>query len=237
MPVGVLLCNAAILVGGLFGGLIRKRVSETLTKTMPVIFGLCTLAIGITALLKIEYLPVVVLSVIVGTLIGELLRLQEHVGNFFGFILEKLKLHHTLEEDEKMGEYITIVVLFCTGGAGIFGALDAGMTGDMTILISKAILDLFTAVVFAISLGYAVSLASIFQCLVLVPIFFLAQFIVPMTTNYMMGDFSAVGGLLTIAAGLKLTGAINIKLMNLLPALILVMPLSYLWDYVFTILG
>ena len=94
-------------------------------------------------------------------------------------------------------------------------------------------MDLFTAFLFATSLGFAVSLAAVFQCIILVPVFLLAQFIMPLMTPEMIGDFSGVGGLIAVAAGLKLCGAMDIKLVNLIPSLIIVAPLSYLWAMIF----
>ena len=115
MPIGVLLCNSAILLGGIMGGLLRSRTSHALHVTFPKVFGLCSIAIGVVSLMKLSFLPVLIISMLFGTLLGALMRMDHYVTKFFSFLLTKLRLHHTLEDDAKMGEYVTIVVLFCTG--------------------------------------------------------------------------------------------------------------------------
>ncbi|RAZ63923.1 hypothetical protein DK853_44520, partial [Klebsiella oxytoca] len=75
------------------------------------------------------------------------------------------------------------------GGTGIYGCLDAGMTGDNTILLSKAILDLFTAMVFACSLGAVVSLVAVPQLVIFMLLFYGAKLILPLTTPDMIADF------------------------------------------------
>lgn len=124
---------------------------------------------------------------------------------------------------------MSLVILFCFSGMGIFGAMNEGMSGDPSILYIKAILDVFTAMIFAISLGAIVAFIAIpqtlFQCL----LFFLAALIVPLTTPDMRADFAAAGGLMLLMTGLRIMGIKSFPVANMLPSLILVMPLSHIW--------
>lgn len=104
--------------------------------------------------------------------------------------------------------------------------MNEGMTGDPSILIAKSFLDFFTAMIFACSLGIAVSVISIPLLIIQLTLAWAAALILPLTTPSMMADFSAVGGLLLLATGLRICGIKMFPVVNMLPALFLAMPLS-----------
>ena len=118
-------------------------------------------------------------------------------------------------------------------GFGIYGVLMEGMSGESSILLSKAVMDLFTALIFAGTMGVAVSLAAVPQLVVFLLIFALSQLIVPLTTPELLNDFMGCGGILTIAAGLRVSKIRDIPIMNMLPALVFAMPFSSLWGMIF----
>ncbi len=104
------------------------------------------------------------------------------------------------------------------------------MSGDITILVSKSILDFFTAAIFAASLGYAVSIIAIPQFIIFFILFLLARFILPFTTPSMISDFKACGGFLMLATGFRMVKLKMFPIAEMIPAMILVMPLSWLWS-------
>lgn len=108
-----------------------------------------------------------------------------------------------------------------------------GMTGDPSILIAKSFLDFFTAMIFACSLGVAVAVISAPMLVIQLLLATCAALILPLTTPAMMADFSAVGGLLLLATGLRICGIKMFAVVNMLPALLLAMPLSAAWAGVF----
>ena len=103
------------------------------------------------------------------------------------------------------------------------------MTGDNSILISKSILDFFTAAIFACNLGYVVSIISIPQFLIFFVLFLCAGLIFPMTSPDMIADFKACGGFLMLATGFRMVKLKNFPIADMIPAMIIVMPLSYIW--------
>jgi uncharacterized membrane protein YqgA involved in biofilm formation len=104
------------------------------------------------------------------------------------------------------------------------------MSGNSSILISKSVLDLFTGSIFAITLGASVSVIAIPMVIILISLYFLAGAIAPFVSSTMLMDFMACGGILTIAAGLRVSGIKNTPIGNMIPALVLVMPLSFAWN-------
>jgi uncharacterized membrane protein YqgA involved in biofilm formation len=136
-----------------------------------------------------------------------------------------------VREDQKefLEAYVAIIVLFCASGTGIFGSMHEGMTGDASVLIAKSFLDLFTALIFASTLGLAVALIAVPQLVIQLALAFGAVFILPLTTPAMQADFSAVGGLMMLATGLRICGIKLFPVANMLPALVLAMPISAAW--------
>jgi len=103
------------------------------------------------------------------------------------------------------------------------------MTGDASLLLAKSFLDLVTAAVFAADLGPSVATLGVPQLLVQVVLYLLAARIVPLTTPHLVGDFSAVGGLIMLATGFRITGIKPFAVANMLPALFLAMPVTAAW--------
>ena len=112
---------------------------------------------------------------------------------------------------------------------GIYGSLSEGITGDPSLLITKSILDFFTAAIFACNLGYIVSLIAVPQFIIFTFLFLTAGLIVPLTTPEMINDFKACGGFLMAAAGFRILKLKMFPVVDMVPAMILVMPFSWLW--------
>lgn len=233
MLIGPYVNGSAIIIGGLVGALAGGKLPKRVKTALPMTFGLCSVGLGITLVLKVKYMPAVVLAMIVGALIGELLHLESGIGKVAsstrGLINKVLPPVQGLSHEEFTEKFVAILVLFCASGTGVFGAMTEGMSGDPSILYIKTILDLFTAGIFATLLGYAVMTIAIPQLIIQLALAMLAVFLLPMISPSMMADFSCAGGLLMVATGLRIC---NIKLFpvaNMLPGLVLVMPFSHLW--------
>jgi uncharacterized membrane protein YqgA involved in biofilm formation len=171
----------------------------------------------------------VIMAVICGFVIGELLHLNVLVANVFSKLLKKLPFSIEGNHDEYMELYLLVVLMFSMSGMGLFGALSEGMSGDSSVLVSKSVLDFFTAVLFGAALGYAQTLICVPQFIILMCCFFLAKAIVPYINETMILDFKACGGVITMITGLTVAKIFKVQAINLVPALILVMPLVALF--------
>ncbi|KAB8307641.1 MULTISPECIES: DUF554 domain-containing protein [Rahnella] len=233
MLIGPIVNSGAIILGGLLGGFLGVKMPERLRTSLPQTFGLCSMALGVVLLVKMHSMPVVILSVILGAAIGELFYLERYIarlGNMARGIASRFAPDTGMDQSVFTEKFVAIIVLFCASGTGIIGAMTEGMTHDPNILFVKAIMDLFTAAIFATVLGYAVALIFIPQWIVQFLIASAAVFILPLTNAQMMGDFTAAGGFIMLAAGFRISGIKSIAVGNLLPALILVMPISHYWS-------
>ena len=214
--IGPITDSCALFVGGLagtlFSGFIPKRVKETL----PLIFGVITLCMGSTLVNKASALPVVVMALIVGSVIGELVFAESFLAKCIRALFRLAKSKHCGNETYIVN-IITLVSAFCFGSMGIFGAINEGITGSTDILLTKAVLDLFSGIVFGTLFGLSVSLIAI------------PQFAILALTPGMLSDFTACGGVIFVATGLRMCGIKIFPVINMLPSMLIIMPLSALW--------
>lgn len=233
MPTGVLINTFSILFGGIAGALFGQKMDTKFKTDINLIFGICSMGMGINAIPLMKNMPAVIFAIIIGTALGLVLHLGDWIEKGAGYMQKPIanlcKHKMTMKEDEFLHQLVTILVLFCASGTGIYGSLTAGMTGDHSILVSKSILDFFTAAIFASSLGYVVSLIAIPQFLIFFLLFLCAGIILPMTSPVMIDDFKACGGFLMLATGFRMMKIKNLPTADMIPAMILVMPISFLW--------
>lgn len=226
MSIGVIIDALSVVVGGLLGSLIKERLSQNFKDNINLCLGISSMGMGITSIILMKNMPAVVFALILGTGLGLFLHLGRKIHDIATFMQKTINSRDTSDKSEQM---VTAVVLFCASGTGIYGSLVAGMSGDQTILIAKSILDFFTAMIFACSLGRAVSLIAIPQFVILFLLSLIAGWIVPMTTPDMMYDFKACGGLIMLATGFRMIQLRMFPIADMIPAMILVMPFSWIW--------
>lgn len=231
--IGPYVNGATVVAGSLAGAFLGSRMSRNLRERMPMVFGCASLGLGVAMVVKVQSLPPMVLALVLGSIFGELVHLEtgiQKLATKARALIEKFaKPSGDLSHDEFLEKFVAIMVLFCVSGTGIFGAMSEGMTGDPTLLIVKAILDLFTSAIFAATLGYTVVTLVVPQFIIQTSLFFGAALIMPLTTPAMVADFSACGGLIMLATGFRICGIKQFPVANMIPSLFLVMPLSALW--------
>ena len=234
MPIGVIINTIAIFLGGIAGALLGNKLPEKYKEQLNLIFGLCSMGMGISSIVLMKYMPAVVFALIIGTIVGLVFKLGYKVYELCSKLQKVMirivpKKETNMSETEFLATLITVIVLFCSSGMGIYGSLSEGMTGDSSLLITKSILDFFTAAIFACNLGYIVSLIAVPQFVIFTTLFLSASFIVPLTTPDMIADFKACGGFLMVAAGFRILKLKMFPVVDMIPAMILVMPFSWFW--------
>lgn len=235
MPIGVFVNVVSVVLGGLFGALAGHKLPASLKTELNVVFGVCSMGIGISSIVLMKNMPAVIFAVVVGTAVGLACRLGLVIRRGAEWMQKPIaRLFHSgqgsVSGEEFSSSLVTLVVLFCASGTGIYGTLTSGMTGDHTILIAKSVLDLFTAAVFACNLGVVVSAVAVPQLIVFLALFFCAKLIFPLTTPDMIDDFKACGGILMLATGFRMAKIKEFPVADMIPAMILVMPVSWLWS-------
>ncbi|MGB8424965.1 MAG: DUF554 domain-containing protein [Desulfobacterales bacterium] len=212
---GTIVNTLTIIVGSLMGLLFRGGIPEKFSRTMMQAIGLAVVLIGVKTALKTDALLMVILSLAVGSMLGEFLRIEdrlEQLGNWIGGRLSK-------ESGEIAKGFVSASLLFCVGAMAIVGAMESGLAGNHQTLFAKSILDGISSVVFASTLGIGVifSAASVFiyQGFITLTASYLSRFLVPDVVSQM----SAIGGLLIVAIGIGLLDIKKIRVGNMLPAI------------------
>ncbi len=230
MPLGVIVNSICVLTGGILGGMFGKKLPKHIVDTLPNIFGVSAMSMGISLIVKVSSLSAVILALIVGALVGECLHIESNISNGLKKLLLKNDGSSGEHQIEFMSTLISMIVLFGFSGTGVFGALNSGFSGDHSILFAKSILDFFTAIIFGATLGYAICITAIPQLTVGLILFYCSTLLLPLLSEVMINDFKACGGIITLAVGLKMAKIKHYNVLNLIPALIFVMPFSYLWS-------
>ena len=233
--VGPFINSAGIILGGIVGVLLARHIPKRLQEGLPATFALASISIGIVMVVKVHFMPAVILALIIGTAVGELLSLEQGVkwgANKTRVMLERIiPSRSTLPPQEFAQSFTAMIVLFCASGLGVVGSLTEGVTGDFQLLFVKALMDFFTALIFSISLGIALVAIAVPQLLIQVALVFLATLIMPYMDDIAFADFSACGGIIMIAVGLRIAQIKIFAVVNFLPALLFVVPISYLWRH------
>lgn len=229
MPIGIIVNFLMIVTGGIVGSLIGSKMSDKFKTNLNSIFGVCALAMGISSAVLMKNMPVVILSVILGFVIGHNIHLQDNIRKCGMLAAKAVSGKKNEQNEEYKSVLITAIVLFCASGTGIYGSNVSGMTGDHSILLAKSILDFPTAMIFACVLGAVTSFIAIPQFVIFMLMYLLAAKIYPFCTEGMIADFKACGGIILLATGFRMMKLKEFPIADMIPAMIIVMPLSSLW--------
>ncbi len=231
--VGPCVNGAALLAGSVAGVVLGPKVSANFRKNMPMVFGCASMGLGVAMIIKVKFLAPVVLALVLGAVVGELIQLETGVQKAARkarkWVEKLVKPTGNMSQEEFLDKFVALLVLFSMSGTGVYGSMSEGMTGDPTLLVVKSILDFFTAPIFASTMGISVALLVVPQFAIQALLYLGAAQILPLTTPDMLADFSACGGLIMLATGFRICGIKPFPVANMIPALLLVMPLSHLW--------
>lgn len=216
---GVLVNVATAVLGGIFGALFQKGIPEKITKAVMIAVGLCVLYIGIDGALKGENTLVLIISMLVGTLIGSLIDIDDKI-NRLGLFVEK-KFNKGEKKISIAEGFVTATLLFCVGSMTVVGSLNAGLRGDNQMLYTKAILDLVSGTVIATSCGIGVAFSGFSVLVIQGGIVLLAQQLNGILTAQAIDEMTCVGSVIIIALGLNLVGISKFKVANFMPAIFL----------------
>lgn len=210
------LVNAAAIVGGSMIGLVLKqRLSRRYQDTVMQGLALAVGLIGLQMALKTQNVLVLIVSVVLGGLLGEFLDIDKWLTKFGGWLTVKVGNKYG-----SVGEgFITGSLVFCVGAMAIVGSIQEGLTGDASTLYVKAMLDAVASAVFASGMGIGVALSGISVLLYQGLITLLASSLSGIIADNMILEMSAVGGLLIMGISILMLEIKSIKVANLLPAI------------------
>lgn len=217
---GTLVNVATVLLGSGIGLLLKKGIPQRFSDSIMKAVALCVIYIGIDGCLKGENTLIAIISMAVGALIGESLKLDDRL-NSLGQKLENKISKGKGEENTIAKGFVSASLLFCVGAMTIVGSLESGLNGNHEILFSKSLLDFISSIIFAASMGVGVMFSAAFVLVYQGLITVLAQFVGPYLSSGVIAEMTCTGSILIIALGLNMLGITKLKVMNYIPAIFL----------------
>lgn len=225
-----------VVFGGLLGLLIGQRLSEDFHETLLKVTGVAVFVLGIAGTLENMLVVhgshveshgsmMLILSLVIGTVIGELLKIEEGFERLGTWLKEK-----TGNEGDSsfVDAFMTTALTICIGAMAVVGAVQDGLTGDPSTLLAKAILDMVIVLVLTVSKGKGAIFAVVPLVIFQGAITLLAHLIAPIMTPQALSNLSLVGSSLILCVGINLIWGKRIKVANLLPAVLI----AIIWAFV-----
>ncbi len=212
---GSLVNGGTIIVGGLVGLFAGKLLPERLRGSLMAALSLMTIGIAVPGLLKSSNALIPIISMVVGTLIGELLDIESAV-NKLGESLQKRFTGSSVTEG-----FVTGSLVFAVGALAVMGPLESGLQHQHSLLFSKSVIDGVASVVFASTLGLGVALSGVTVFVVEGSIALLASVVAPYLGDVVVNEITFVGSLLIVGISLNLLGVTKLRILNMVPAIFL----------------
>lgn len=224
----------AIILGAAAGTLIHSKLPQRYMNLVFQAVGLFTMTIGITMTIKSVNLSLIIISLAVGAVIGEGLRISERLERAARDLREKAAKRFRISSDEAANErfiegFVASTMLFCVGSMAVLGAFEEGMGGESNILFTKSVIDGIAAVALGTTFGISIAFSSLPVFLYQGSLTILTMFLMRFMTDQMIADLTGTGGILLIGLGFSMLKIKDINVVNLLPSLAVILVLSYFW--------
>ncbi|HOO83586.1 MAG TPA: DUF554 domain-containing protein [Prolixibacteraceae bacterium] len=222
---GTIVNVLTIIAGSLVGVFFHSKLPKRFTTIIFQAIGLFTLYIGITMTMKTGELLILIFSIIIGSIIGEWAKLENHIEGFGNWVKRKIKSKNATFSEGM----VTAFLLFCMGSMTILGAFDEGTRGNSDLLVAKSVMDGFSSLALASALGIGV-LFSIFPLLLFQGgLTLLAWWLGNLMPVEIINELTAVGGLMLVGLGISIMDIKRIKVLNMLPSLLIAVVLAYIF--------
>jgi len=223
LPIGSIVNALAIVLGSLIGLGFGAFLPEAIRKITFQMIGLFTLVLGTKMAMESNNLLLLLLSLIIGAIIGEIIHIEKRLERLSNRIKAKFKSKNELFSEG----LITAFLLYCIGSLTFVGAIEEGIHQDRTLLYTKSMMDGITSILLASTFGSGVLFSAIPLLLFQTLLTWGAYSFEPYLQEAMITEISAVGGVLILALGLNILKIQKIKVSNLLPAILIVIPLYH----------
>ena len=224
--VAVLVNVATVLLGSAVGLIFRNKINEKFTKAVISALALVTILIGLSSALGTADILCVILCMALGTIIGELIHIDDGIEGAGDFIKRKLLKGKNAENRFTEG-FVIACIVFCVGSMTIMGSFEAGINGNNSIIYAKSALDFVSSMMFAAAMGLGVPFAALFVLVFQGALTLLAGVLAPFLSVAVITEMSAVGGVILVGMGINMLelSPRRIKVANMLPAIFL--PIAY----------
>lgn len=213
---GVLINAAAVAAGGVLGTLGGRLMPEKMKQTVLAATGLASIGIGISGAIGSSNQLIPILSLVIGSVIGELLHIEDGITRAGDWLQKRFGKSGSITEG-----FVTGSLVFAAGAMAVMGALESGLKNDHTILMTKSVIDMAGSVAFAGSLGIGVAFSALSVLVLEGTVALLASLLTGVLTDAVITEISVTGSLIIIGVGLNVLGLTKLRIMNMTPALLL----------------
>lgn len=218
------LVNAALIVIGSIIGRLLKGIPENMKQTVMSAIGIAVVVLGIQMGFESDNFVLVIICLVFGGVIGEWIDLDKWLNRLGQYI--EVKFGSKDQGGSIAQGFVTGTLIFVIGAMGVLGALNGGLRNDHELLISKGIIDGFTSIILAATLGIGVLLSAIpvaiYQGAIALFATQITKLVPEAALELFIQEMTATGGIMIIAIGMNLLGLTKIRVANLLPSLIIV---------------
>lgn len=220
---GTLINAAAVIAGSLIGLMVRSALPKNISKSVFQAIGIFTLVLGFSMAMKTTNYLLMIFSIVIGTIIGELLNIEAGMNHFANFLKKKIK-----SKNKAFSEgFVTSFLLFCMGSMTILGAIEEGLGDKPNLLLAKSVLDGFSSIALAASMGIGVLFSAVPLLIYQGGLTLFAGSLQDALTQTLQTEISAIGGILLIGLGINILEIKKLKVLNMLPSLVIVVILLY----------
>ncbi|HQO72855.1 MAG TPA: DUF554 domain-containing protein [Sedimentibacter sp.] len=219
--IGTIANALAIIAGGIIGLLFKNIIPEKISEALLKVIGLAVIAIGINLMLSGENFTLLIISLVIGTIKGEIIDIEGKLEKFGAFIESKMK---NKESNVALG-FVACTLVYCVGSMAIVGSIQSGLTGNHEILFSKAVIDGITAVTFAATMGVGVVFSGISVLVYQGTITMLASIMQSLLNPLVVSEMTAIGGVIIMGIGLNFLIENRMRVGNMLPSIFI--PIIY----------
>lgn len=221
--IGTVVNAAAILAGGGIGLLLRSRLPKRIVTIVFQAIGLFTLFLGVTMAMKTSQFLVLIFSLVIGSIAGEAIDLEKYMQQWSNSLKKRLK-----SKNSRFSEgLVTAFLLYCMGSMTILGAFEEGMGDYPNLLLAKSVLDGFSSIALASALGVGVLFSVVPLLIYQGGLTLLAAYFGNFFPETIIDELTATGGILLIGLGINILEIKQLRVLNMLPALIVVVVLAY----------
>lgn len=218
---GTIVNSMAIMLGSILGVVLKWGIKEVYRSTIMDGIGLAVIIIGIMGGIKSENIVLVIGSIVLGSLLGEIIDIEGKLDNIGNRLEKRLG-----RDDSNFSKgFVTASLVYCIGAMAVVGALESGLLGDHETLFAKSMLDGISAIIFSSTLGIGVLFSAIPVFIYQGSITILAGLVKDILTPEVILEMSSIGGILIMAIGINILGIKKIRVGNMLPAVFI--PILY----------
>lgn len=215
---GTIVNTIAVIIGAGIGMLLKKGIPDRLADTMMKGLGLCTLFLGISGSLDGKNSLILIISIVIGALIGEGIDLDAKLNQLGKWLENRFKSKDGNKVSIAEG-FVSASLLFCVGAMTIVGSLQSGLQGNHEMLFNKSMLDFVAAIIFASTMGVGVMVSAAFVFVYQGAITMLAQWVAPVLSDVVIAEMNCVGSVIIMGLALNMLGITKLKVMNYVPAI------------------